>query len=352
MLLLIALLRFALAIVFGAAGVTKLLDLKSTREAVANFGSPSALVPALSFALPLLELTIALGLLFNATAWWSALAALMLLGVFILAISLNLAQGRTHDCHCFGQLHSRPIGWTTIARNVLFALAATVVLWPGRPESNPEIITTIQDALAALSGIQLVLLILVFVGAAAASIYWQRKTKRNAAQTEAETMALPLGSVAPPFDLPAYEGGRKSLDQLMEHGKPVLLVFTNPKCGPCVTLFKEMKEWQQEHDDYLTIAIVTVGTIKDNFVNVAKNGLGEVLLQEKREVAEQYRAMYTPTGVIVTPDGRIGSEVAAGAENIRKLIATILGDGQGSNGKAPSRVNQPIQTTVPNSESG
>jgi uncharacterized membrane protein YphA (DoxX/SURF4 family)/thiol-disulfide isomerase/thioredoxin len=354
MVLLIALLRIALSAVFGAAGVTKLLDLNGTREAVTNFGAPKTLVPALAIILPLLELSIAIGLLFNQTVWWSALAALLLLGLFILAISINLAQGRTHDCHCFGQLHSRPIGWTTIARNVLFAVAAAVVLWPGRQESNPEIVTTLGDTLARLNEVGWVVLIAVVIGAAGALIYSQRRAKRAAAKAEAEPKGLPLGSIAPPFDLPAYEGGRKSLAQLIQYGKPLLLVFANPKCGPCITLFKEISEWQQAHDHHLTIAIVTIGTIKDNFVNVARNGLGEVLLQEKGEVAQQYEAMYTPSAVVVTPDGRIGSPMTAGAESIHELVASTLEPHSLNNrkGNAEIRVAGPAgQSFFGNSES-
>jgi hypothetical protein len=36
---------------------------------------------------------------------------LALLVLFIVAIAVTLARGRKPDCHCFGQLHSKPIGW-------------------------------------------------------------------------------------------------------------------------------------------------------------------------------------------------------------------------------------------------
>src|SRR5688572_29551452 len=126
MLLLVVLLRIALSAIFAVAGITRLLDLRGTREAVKNFGAPEALVPALAILLPIAELSIAVGLLFNLSASISALGSLLLLGLFVVAISVNLAQGRTHDCHCFGQIHSRPLGWPTLVRNVSFALAAGI----------------------------------------------------------------------------------------------------------------------------------------------------------------------------------------------------------------------------------
>src|SRR6266850_3938066 len=97
--LIIVLIRIALSAVFAAAGITKLLDQSGTREAVENFGAPRSLAPALSVLLPIAELTIAVGILLAGTTGASALAALLVLGLFIIAISVNLARGRTHDCH-------------------------------------------------------------------------------------------------------------------------------------------------------------------------------------------------------------------------------------------------------------
>jgi hypothetical protein len=100
--LITVLIRLALSAVFGIAGVTKLLDQRGTRDAVKNFGSPESIAPALAIVLPIAELAIAAGLLFNSTVVLSGIAALLVLGMFVVAISVNLAQGRTHDCHCSG----------------------------------------------------------------------------------------------------------------------------------------------------------------------------------------------------------------------------------------------------------
>ena len=42
-------------------------------------------------------------------------------------------------------------------------------------------------------------------------------------------------------------------------------------------------------------------------------------------MGEKYGGMATPTGVVVTPEGRIGSRVAAGAEEIRELLIKLVG---------------------------
>jgi uncharacterized membrane protein YphA (DoxX/SURF4 family)/thiol-disulfide isomerase/thioredoxin len=321
--LIIALVRVALSAIFGVAGVTKLLDQQGTREAVENFGAPRSLAPVLALILPFLELAIAVGLLFTSSAWWSALAALLLLGLFVIAISINLARGQIHDCHCFGQLYSRPLGWPTLARNVLFALGAGLVLWDGFDAT--QIFPSISDALVRLSGPQSLLVLAVLVGVTGAMIHLQRRRKRSSQKSAEPPPGLPVDSIAPPFELSAYEGGTRSLAQLLAAGKPLLLIFTNPNCGPCVALFEEIRDWQDSHGQELTIALISFGTIKENFVNVARNRLGQVLLQKKYEVSEQYGAMATPTGIVVNTNGRIASHPAAGADEIRKLLQTFVG---------------------------
>jgi len=325
--LITVLLRIALGAVFGIAGITKLLDPPGTREAVKNFGSPKPLVPVLAIVLPIVELAIAAGLLFTNTARGSAVAALIVLAVFVFAISSSLARGETHDCHCFGQLYSRPLGWPTLARNVVFVVGAAFVLW--QADGGPG--SSIPGTLALLNLTQWSLLIGAVAVVIAVLIFLQQRQKRLAAKPAAAPIGLPVDSVAPPFELAAYAGGTTSLDQLLAYGKPLLLIFTNPTCGPCVVLFAEVKEWQQAHSEQLTVALISFGTIKENFVNVARNRLGHVLLQQKREVAEKYNASVTPTAVIVNTSGKIASSLAAGADQIRALLTSVVGNSHNPN---------------------
>src|SRR5262249_55986918 len=109
--------RMVLAAVFVVAGVAKLLDRPGSAQALTNFGVSPQLARPFSVLLPLTELTIAFALLPVRTAWWAGLGALILLLLFNAAIGLNLVRGRAPECHCFGQLHSEPVGWSTLARN-------------------------------------------------------------------------------------------------------------------------------------------------------------------------------------------------------------------------------------------
>src|SRR6266550_4681270 len=330
--LIIVLVRIALSVVFSLAGITKLMDKAGTSEAVKNFGAPETAAPAIAFVLPFVELAIAIGLLFSGSTAIGSIGGLLLLGLFVLAISVNLARGQTHDCHCFGQLYSRPLGWPTLVRNIIFALGAGFVLWETTLAPSPDIVST----LAALSVVGWELLITGVVIIVALFLYIQHR-HRVALAAEVGPEGLPIDSIAPDFELPAYHGGTRSLRSLLEHGKPLMLLFTSPHCGPCIVIFKEIKEWQELHKDQLTIAVITRGTIKDNFVNVARNSLGEVLLQKEREVGEKYGGLATPTGVVVSPDGRIASRMAAGRDEIRGLLDMVLGNAMSNSPRISSR---------------
>src|SRR5437867_13356298 len=109
--------RFLLAAVFLVAAVGKLADRQGSRQAVADFGVHERLVTPVAAMLPLIEVMVAALLVFSATARAGAVGALALLVIFIAAITINLARGRKPDCHCFGQLHSAPVGTSTVVRH-------------------------------------------------------------------------------------------------------------------------------------------------------------------------------------------------------------------------------------------
>jgi len=88
----------------------------------------------LSVLLPLTELALAVMLLPRASAWWGAVGALVLFLLFMAGIGFNLARGRTPNCHCFGRLHSAPLGPSTLLRTLVLALLAGGIVWFGRSQ--------------------------------------------------------------------------------------------------------------------------------------------------------------------------------------------------------------------------
>src|SRR5437016_4420862 len=122
-----------LAGVLGVAGIAKLADRAGSRQALIDFGVPALLATPLGVLLPLAELAVAGLLVAPSTAWGGAIGALGLFLLFLVGLSLTLAQGRAPACHCFGQLSSTPIGWPTLVRTALFAAISGLLVWQGPP---------------------------------------------------------------------------------------------------------------------------------------------------------------------------------------------------------------------------
>lgn len=226
--------------------------------------------------------------------------------VFIVVLVASLVRGRRPECHCFGQLHSAPIGATTllrnvVLRNVVLAVGPSVVGWLGD-------VTTEER-----------------VGLAVGSEYGKlaRRLQPEQQSPTAVLADLPIGLPAPAFSLVDLAGEVVTMDGLRAHGKPVVLLFTNPICASCDELLPDIGRWQRDHTTQLTIAVVSVDSLEVNRAKNEQHRLKCVLLQRDQEVFDAYHAGGMPSAVIVLPDGTIGSSVAIGAPDIRNLVAKV-----------------------------
>ena len=155
--------RLLLAAVFATAGTTKLRDRAGFQHTLHEFGLPHASLAIAGIAIPIVELVIAVALACSgATAWWGAAGALAMLPLFSIAVAYNLIRGRNPQCHCFGQLHSTPVGWRTLVRTLVLALVAVPVIWrgPNRPGGSA------LEWITGLSGVETALLVPAIVACA------------------------------------------------------------------------------------------------------------------------------------------------------------------------------------------
>ena len=328
--------RLLLAAVFFTAGLAKLRDLAGSRKAVIDFGAPPWLASPVGTMLPFIELATAALLLPARTAYWGALASIVLLSGFIAAISVNLARGKTPDCRCFGQVRSTPIGSFTLLRNAVLALCAVFVAMTSRDGAAPSIASTLQTASAG--GVAAAIGCAAIVGQTWLIFHLFKQQGRlllrldaleerldviapNAVPARAMAEGLPLGTPAPVFRLPSLSGDAIELDTLWRDGKMAMLVFVHPECGPCESVVAEIPRWHETHADRMRIAIISSGPKEISTQKIPINGHGEVFLQKDTEVADAYNAHATPAAVLIRPDGMIASGIAIGHEAISELLA-------------------------------
>jgi methylamine dehydrogenase accessory protein MauD len=298
---------------FAVAGVAKIADLNGSRRAVANFGIPRQFAAFFGILLPITEIIIAITLIFDATAQFGIIGASFLLLIFIGGISYNLVQGNTPDCHCFGQLYSAPIGWATLLRNTLLFALTGIIAWNG-PVSIPIIIIGL----------------LLMIGAGIWLIGMFRRQRSSSFLTTAPThqstvlaRSLPIGSVAPAWNLADTQGNVASLADFYADGRPMLLLFSDPACHFCTELMPSLRSWYHQCANHADIVIMSRGSIAANQQHVAKHGLRNVFVQPNNEVAEAYQIDWLPSALLIRPDGTIGSELALDAEAIAALVRRI-----------------------------
>jgi len=341
--------RLLLAAVFAVAGVAKLADRAGSRQAIINFGLPAVLATPLGLLLPLAEVAVAVALVPASTAWWAAVGALTLLLVFVGGIAANLARGREPECHCFGQLHSAPAGWKTLARNGALTLVAGFIVWQGYGSSAGP------GALSWLGGLTAAPLVGLALGLGALALlvgqWWflvnlLRQNGRLMVRVEAlearlgaggvvlsingaqaqQQPGLPVGSEAPDFTLSGLYGETLTLESLRSSGKPIMLLFTDPNCGPCTAMLPEIARWQEEHAEKLTLSLISRGVSEENKTKTSEHGLRNVLVQKDWEISEAYEIKGTPSAVLIGPDGKVASPVAGGAQGIRGLLSHAVGE--------------------------
>jgi thiol-disulfide isomerase/thioredoxin/uncharacterized membrane protein YphA (DoxX/SURF4 family) len=338
-----------LTVVFAVAGSAKLLDLQGSRDAARAFGVPGRLTTAVALGVPIAEIAIAVLLLPAATRWWAAIAALGLLLVFCGAIGRAMARGEAPECHCFGQLHSAPAGWRTLVRNAVLAAAAAFIVVAGRDDAGASTVAWTSrlhgvDWLVLALGVALVATVAVG-GYAVLHVlrsYGRVLVRLDAVEErlraagfdfeepeDVPQLGLEPGTAAPDFTLVSTDGRGVGLTELAAAGSPVLLLFTSPTCGPCAHLMPTVAQWQRDHADKLTIALLNAGDAEAVRAEAATHGLANVLLDTDLAMYEAYEANGTPSAVLIGDDGTVAAWLAAGSDWIEALVEQALG-GAGS----------------------
>ncbi len=331
--------RLVLAAVFCASGAAKLFDRAGTRATAAAFGVPAPLTGPVALALPAAELLVAAALIPASSAALAGWAALALLAVFSVAVAVSLARGRRPDCHCFGQLTAAPIGWRTLARNAALAAVAAFIAIGGWPDGGTSLgavgatrtATVVAIAALALAVVADTALVLLLLGRYGTVLHRLDQLTGGGAATAGVTVGtpappagLPVGTAAPEFEVAGADGRPMTLAGLLAAGRPLLLVFSDPECGPCQSLLPDLAGWQAEHAARFTAALISRGSMAANAARAGRYDLAHLGVQRDREVAVAYAYAGTPSAVAVAADGRIASQVVAGPDGVRALVTALL----------------------------
>ncbi|MBV8345065.1 MAG: TlpA family protein disulfide reductase, partial [Candidatus Eremiobacteraeota bacterium] len=149
-------------------------------------------------------------------------------------------------------------------------------------------------------------------------------SERSLTESRIERNGLPAGTPAPSFNLPDLQGRLISLEAY--RGRRVLLVFSDPHCGPCDELAPDLVRLHREWEDQgLDLVLVGRGRADENREKAEQHSfLFPVVLQEKWNLSKQYGIFATPVAFLIDENGIIAKDVAVGRDAILALADSGL----------------------------
>jgi peroxiredoxin len=325
--------RLLLAAVFAVAGLGKLARREQTKATLGKFGVAPGSRPGLAIALPLGELAVAVGLVATATAPWAGLAALLLLSAFTIGVLRVLRGGEEVDCNCFGSLAPSRISRWTLARNLALMALVGFVFAAGLSDAGASA-TGWVGGLGATALVGILAGLALLAAAINFAFSWQlmKQNGRLVAQLESASggaaapsgpKGLAPGTPAPAFALPDLAGRTVALDDLLDTGRGLVLLFSDPGCSACEPLFPRIGPMQREDAGDPLPVVISLGEVAANQTKAEAHGLQLVLLAEDFELARSFGVNGMPGAVLVDRDGLIAGDPAVGAIAVQALLDEV-----------------------------
>lgn len=290
------LLRFGLAAVWLLSSTGKLWDLPGTRQALTDFGVPPRYVRAGAIGLPVLELLVAWGLLVDVTSRWAGGFSALLALAFTGGLVNLLRQNRRPPCHCFGSLHSAPVGKSTVFRALALALVCACYSQLPVAKMTPGLLGFAFVSLGLASA----------VSGLSNWILWKRLYQRPRRTT------LQLGQRIPAVKLRSDSWLEQSLDPKRRN----LLVFMSKTCGAC----NQVREWlpraKKTVAPDLHLQIIDIGPADQAVAEDADAGLDSTAFGAFR--------LGTPSAVWLDSSGVILDNPVEGGEQLEALLRVVL----------------------------
>jgi peroxiredoxin len=146
------------------------------------------------------------------------------------------------------------------------------------------------------------------------------KINKGLAYSRLNRNGLKAGTSAPNFRLSRLEGGDLALEEF--RGRYVLLIFSDPECGPCEELAPYLEQFHRQNPD-IQVLMISRGETEINRKKAKALGLTfPIVLQRQWEISLLYGMFATPIAYLIDEQGILAADVAAGVEPIRTLMAS------------------------------
>jgi peroxiredoxin len=125
------------------------------------------------------------------------------------------------------------------------------------------------------------------------------------------------GTKAPDFDLTGLCGGRIRLSDYL--GTAVIVVFTSPACGPCLSLLPEIQSFHARRE--VQVLMVMRGSVEAARTLANELGLSfPIGIQEGWQVSRTYGIFATPSAFLIDDEGLTAGPVAVGGDEVAAML--------------------------------
>jgi peroxiredoxin len=141
------------------------------------------------------------------------------------------------------------------------------------------------------------------------------------ARSRINRSGLKSGTAAPAFTLPRIDGGDLSLADL--RGGRVLLVFSDPECGPCDELAPRLQDLHVTRPD---LQVLVISRRDADATRSKAESLGltfPIVMQKQWELSIKYGMFATPIGYLIDEHGVLLSDVAVGVQPILQMANDV-----------------------------
>ncbi|MEP6477978.1 MAG: MauE/DoxX family redox-associated membrane protein [Rhodoglobus sp.] len=314
-----------IAVVLLASGIAKVRTPGRTVDAMAALGVPGFFRRGwIAALLPVVEIVVG-GVLLLAPGLLrllAALAATVMMLVFIALIGKVVASGEDVSCECFGALSRDPVDRWTLVRNVLLLVASAVAACAGTDGSSLVL------SLPSRSGTELALLVTTGLAVLAVAVLGTlvlatRRQLRRAREvgSAAHEQGEPItGTPVPPLELVDSRGVTVTLPRL-GGGRAVLLLFVRTGCGNCGPVARAFPEWQERLGE--SVLIVAATSSDPNEMATDYPEYGESLRFGSLAVRSAIGVRMVPCAVVLGSNGLIASEIVEGSAAIDALVGGL-----------------------------
>jgi Cys-rich repeat protein len=147
-------------------------------------------------------------------------------------------------------------------------------------------------------------------------------TERPISSSRIKRSGIKPGTPAPTFRLPDLDAN----DIALEHyrGRPVVLVFSDPGCGPCNAMAPALAALART-DRNLRIVMVSRGDRAANREKAREAGFTfPIVLQDGWQLSKRYGIFATPVAFLIDESGVVARSVAVGGDAILALVASAI----------------------------